>query len=142
MSGVRWLKKLVDDTCVCVLRKPLHRASLKTVDASNNKFEEGFCSVTFRSAESLCLESLLYLREFPSPKLQKITRIDYEGFFLLFGASVTCCWTTRKTKNKNLRESSEFLVVLFYHLVGSIWWVIRSPEGEEIRVFQHKPSHK
>ncbi len=124
---------------------PLQVSQVSTDRNNNKNLKKEFVLWLSDLPSRGCLDSLLYLREFPSPKFAKtykdlITRVFF-FFFFWFVAGGTCCRTTRKSKQKFTGVVRVFSCFVFYHPVGSIWWVIRSPEGEEIRVFQHKPSH-
>ncbi len=107
------------------------------------KFEEGICCVSFRSAESQCFRFLLslYSREFPSPKLPKK---NYEDliftrvlFFFLFCSGCDVLLNNsenNKQKSKFTGVVRVFSCFLFLSsLLEAILWVVRSPEGEEIR---------
>ncbi len=76
---------------------------------TTTKFEEGICSVTFRFAESRCLDSSSTYANFRLPKQKQ----KFTGVVVLFMIL--------------LEASGELFVPL---------------KVEEIRVLQHKPSHR
>jgi len=98
---------------------PLQVSQVSTDRNNNKNLKKEFVLWLSDLPSRGCLDSLLYLREFPSPKFAKtykdlITRVFFFFFFFLVCSGCDVLSNNTEIKNKNLRESSEFLVVLCF----------------------------